>query len=224
MQYKEYPVWKMLSSFPFDAPNSIETFPDRLTRLGGWDPEQTQLIINEYKRFLFLCATKEYMIVPSKAIDMAWSIHMEYYPLSFRQLCQFIPVQNIRREKFYKSESDDDQWIFTHYMQTKVIYVETFFEKAPVSVWGMYEDEFEEHFNVIVNLGKDKTVSVDARIVCVFPFALGAALSWMLSHWIPVTIGALVMIIALVTHPVLNDNFRQTLDGKGFRAYLHRAG
>ncbi len=83
MQFKEYPAWKMIDAFLFDAPNSTEIFSHRLARYGNWTPEHTKLVIEEYKKFLFLCATKQFLIVPPKSVDLAWSLHMEYYPMSF---------------------------------------------------------------------------------------------------------------------------------------------
>ena len=42
MRFDKNPIWKQIDSFPYDAPNLIETFPVRLARKGKWTPSQVR--------------------------------------------------------------------------------------------------------------------------------------------------------------------------------------
>lgn len=219
MQYKEYPVWKFISNFPFDAPNAIETFPDRLARSGEWSTEHCHTVIEEYKKFLFLCATKEYQMVPPRSVDLAWSLHMEYYPTSWKSLQKFIPAKHIARSKiFNRSEPDDEELFFNHYLATKDCYIEIFGERPPVTVWGMYDEEFEKKTSIIV--GKDKPFTMDMRFAALLLVFTGSVITYFLNNPIPGILGIIGLIVFVLTSESLNLKFSKELEGKGFRGYI----
>ncbi|WP_127132198.1 hypothetical protein [Pseudoflavitalea rhizosphaerae] len=221
MQFKEYPAWQMIDNFPFNEPNSVETYYNRLARYGNWTEEQMQEIVEEYKKFLFLCATKPFLIVPPKIVDLAWSLHMEYYPMSFRDLYRIMPGHWIKRSRGEKGENDDPDWLFDHYLQSRKIYQETFGDRPPAWIWGMYENEFEEDYSTRIHLGKRIFFAIDARLHCLIIFITGFLLTIAFNHFVPVIAGILSALLFFVTNPALNKPINQVVDGKGYRGYLN---
>lgn len=107
---KDPELWQKIDAFKLDKENSEFTFSNRLTRDNKWNYEFSCRVINEYKRFMYLCCVGYGEITPSDSVDQAWHLHLTYTKSYWIQLCKQTlnrqihhnPTKggNIEREKY----------------------------------------------------------------------------------------------------------------------------
>ena len=70
------PLWQQLCAFVFDDPAMEPPFTCRLAEGQGWSEEFASRAVEEYRRFLYLAATRPGPLVPSEAVDKVWHLHL----------------------------------------------------------------------------------------------------------------------------------------------------
>lgn len=223
MNFNESPLWYLIIKFPFDATHPVETFPQRLARTGNWSPEYTLEVIEEYKRFLYLCATSKVVVAPPSAVDMAWTIHMDFYQEKFQALYEFIPQHKLHRKQFFVRKYSNQfwltgtDWFFKHYRLSEKHYLRIFGEWPPSNIWLREEKELHENRTTTVNLGNLLIFDIDVRFICIFLFVTGLFLSFGFSDPTPAVLGIIAAIVCYFKHPAMNRDYDQANDGKGYR-------
>lgn len=134
MRFDENPIWKQIENFRFDFENYNGKFPEKLARTGNWGPDFTREVVEEYKKFLFLAATEIFTIIPPPTVDLAWKIHSENYPSSWKSLCTHV-IQCKLKRKVPDSEDDIHSKIDSLYRETVIIYSNTFVTYPPADIW-----------------------------------------------------------------------------------------
>lgn len=81
-------LWTKLSRFNIDAGDELLTFERRLARENGWTPDYSRRVIEEYRRFVFLCCEAGHPCTPSDQVDQAWHLHLSYTCSYWEELCQ----------------------------------------------------------------------------------------------------------------------------------------
>lgn len=71
-------LWELIETHPMPANRSGVPFIDRLMHENRITRETAETAIEEYRKFMYLCATREDRNVPSKAVDLVWHLHMQY--------------------------------------------------------------------------------------------------------------------------------------------------
>ena len=84
----EAALWEKIKLFQFNEPGIDFSFEERLARENGWTKEYTRCVIDEYKRFIFLCCTSETGITPSDPVDQAWHLHLTFTRSYWIDLCK----------------------------------------------------------------------------------------------------------------------------------------
>ncbi len=70
------PLWPRLAAFVFDAPGAALPFTARLARDQGWTREHAARVVDEYRRFVYLCVRAGHPCTPSVDVDEAWHLHL----------------------------------------------------------------------------------------------------------------------------------------------------
>ena len=93
-------LWELISNHPMPADASGRSFPDQLMDEHGIRRETALTAIDEYRKFIYLCATREARNVPSKAVDLVWHQHMQHTRDYWDGLCAKIgkPLHQHRRQ------------------------------------------------------------------------------------------------------------------------------
>lgn len=164
MRFDENPIWKQIDKFPFDAPNLIETFPARLARKGKWTPEFTDEVIKEYKKFLFLIATAKCILIPPPAIDLAWKLHIDYYPKSWNEICGLALPLSLRRVVPDSDDNSMPKWDIAHYEHTLELYSQTFHSWPLIEIWPVPQEWFNPDIILPVKM-INRTLKFPARFV-----------------------------------------------------------
>jgi hypothetical protein len=76
-------LWYKIQQFEFDSQVVEYGFVTRLANENYWTKDFTEQAIVEYKKFMYLVVTSEFMVSPSEIVDTVWHQH-----LIFTQSCQ----------------------------------------------------------------------------------------------------------------------------------------
>lgn len=71
-------LWELISNHPMPADASGRSFPDQLMDEHRIRRDTALTAIDEYRKFIYLCATRAARNVPSKAVDLVWHQHMQH--------------------------------------------------------------------------------------------------------------------------------------------------
>lgn len=127
-------LWNKIKDFKFDLPGTTVMFAHKLARQNNWTPYFTEKVIEEYKKFIFLCCISSSGASPSHAVDVAWHLHLTYTQSYWQDLCKNIlakelhhypskggPEEKLKHEKWYK--------------ETLLLYEETFAVAPDPDIW-----------------------------------------------------------------------------------------
>ena len=135
-----------------EIPNADLTIFGPLRRL-GWMPNQSWLVLREYKRFLTLLMRNEQPIVPPHLVDTVWRLH-HCYPSSYGKFCRSVldriaadhpedlekmerTMQSVARRLFehdLETSSDASKYADQH-RATVGFYLEVF-GLPPLNIWS----------------------------------------------------------------------------------------
>lgn len=139
-------LWNKILVYDLDQPVSSYCFSVRLADENFWTRNFTQKAILEYKKFMYLAATSEFMVSPSPIIDKVWHEHL-MFSKSYQSFCgllgkniQHVP-STLDPDEFEKFKSAKER--------TRKLYTNTFGE-APEDIWT-YESMYDS-----LNLPKAK--------------------------------------------------------------------
>lgn len=85
-------LWSKVSAFDLDNPPSEYGFSTRLSDENYWTNQFTEDAILEYKKFMYLAATSEFMVSPSEIIDTVWHQHL-IFTQSYQDFCDILGKQ-----------------------------------------------------------------------------------------------------------------------------------
>jgi len=127
-------LWDKILGFEFDEPGTVLTFAARLARENGWNNSYTQRVIDEYKKFIFLCCTSTTQVTPSDPVDQAWHLHLTYTRSYWNTLCRDTLGREIHHNptKGGKAEQQKFDGLYT---SLKEIYKEQFGIMPPQDIW-----------------------------------------------------------------------------------------
>lgn len=131
-------LWNKVLVYDLDQPVSSYCFSIRLADENFWTRNFTQKAILEYKKFMYLAATSEFMVSPSPIIDKVWHEHL-MFSKSYQSFCDLLG-KNIQH---VPSTLDPAQYqkFRSARERTKKLYLSTFGE-APEDIWS-YESMYD---------------------------------------------------------------------------------
>ena len=82
-------LWQSILGFNFDDADGDYCFSVRLAQEQGWTTHFTEQAILEYRRFMYLAATENFMVSPSAIVDEVWHLHL-LFTTSYQQFCRLL--------------------------------------------------------------------------------------------------------------------------------------
>ncbi|GAA4396716.1 hypothetical protein GCM10023187_05160 [Nibrella viscosa] len=131
-------LWTRIVAFDLDQPLSEYGFSTRLAHENCWTQAFTATAILEYKKFMYLAATTDFMVSPSEIVDTVWHQHL-IFTQSYTEFCGLLgrTIQHIP-----STHNRDDYERFRQAKErTAELYARTFGEQ-PKAIWdyaGMFE-------------------------------------------------------------------------------------
>lgn len=127
-------LWKRIQDFQLDEPGAAIKFSDKLAAQQKWTASYTKRVIEEYRRFLFLCCVAPKGASPSKAVDEAWHLHLTYTQSYWIQLCKETLGKDIHHFPS-KGGTQENHKHDTWYKETLSFYRIAFGTAAPKDIW-----------------------------------------------------------------------------------------
>lgn len=134
-------LWTRLAGFNIDSGGELLTFERRLARENGWSPGYSRRVVEEYKRFVFLCCEAGHPCTPSDQVDQAWHLHLTYTRSYWEELCQKVlqrPLHHHPTQGGAKEGAKFNDW----YARTLESYERLFGQKAPADIWPPSAERF----------------------------------------------------------------------------------
>jgi len=128
------PLWNKIQRFEFDDPNATITFSKKLADQQRWSATYTQRVIEEYRRFIFLCCISPSGASPSKAVDEAWHLHLTYTQSYWNAFCKNTLGKDIHHYPSSGGEQEDHKHT-SWYAETLSLYASVFYAPPPIDIW-----------------------------------------------------------------------------------------
>ena len=127
-------LWQKIQDFQLDDPDASFTFSARLARENGWTSEYTERVIDEYRKFIFLCCVSLTPITPSDAVDQAWHLHLTYTISYWQHLCKYTLNKEIHHNPTKGGKAERKKFN-SNYTGLQEIYFSTFGFSPPQDIW-----------------------------------------------------------------------------------------
>lgn len=146
-------LWDKLERFGFDSERTQLTFAKRLARENGWSHYYTGRVIEEYKKFIFLCCVSPTPVTPSDTVDQAWHLHLTYTRSYWEDLCENTLGRKIHHNPT-KGGTSEQQKFEGCYTSVKELYIQKFSHQPPGDIWQDNKERFSEINFQRVNLNR----------------------------------------------------------------------
>ena len=134
MTNRELELWNKIEEFQFDKPNVRLTFAKRLAKENGISEQFANEIVDEYRKFIFLCCVSKQQMSPSHFVDLAWHLHLTYTKSYWLELCKNTIGRDLHHEPTEGGKEEDEKFK-TLYKNTLDLYEPYFLSKPPEKVW-----------------------------------------------------------------------------------------
>jgi uncharacterized protein (TIGR04222 family) len=127
-------LWSAIQQFPLNDPDAEITFSRKLSAKQNWSPSYTEQVIEEYRKFLFLCCISPNGASPSQAVDEAWHLHLTYTKSYWIDLCKNTLNKDIHHHPSGGGDVEDHRhrdW----YKETLGLYQSVFESPPPNDIW-----------------------------------------------------------------------------------------
>ncbi|WP_186458826.1 glycine-rich domain-containing protein [Mucilaginibacter achroorhodeus] len=153
MNAQERALWDKLQAFEIDDPEVDFKFSARLARENGWNIPFSLRVIEEYKKFIFLCCVTKHGVTPSDPVDQAWHLHLTFTWSYWTDLCKNTLGQEVHHNptKGGKQEANKFNGFYT---STHQLYKDKFGHEPPADIWQDNHTRFSDVNFQRVNLGK----------------------------------------------------------------------
>lgn len=153
MEAQEKELWARLQSFEIDDPAADFKFSARLARENGWTIPYSLRVVEEYKKFIFLCCVTKQGVTPSDPVDQAWHLHLTFTRSYWTDLCKNTLGQEIHHNptKGGKQEANKFDGFYT---STHQLYKDKFGHEPPADIWQDNHTRFSDIDFQRVNVGK----------------------------------------------------------------------
>jgi hypothetical protein len=127
-------LWKKIREFPLNEPGAATTFSHKLQEQQEWSASYTERVIEEYRKFIFLCTVAPKGASPSKAVDEAWHLHLTYTKSYWIDLCKNTLGRDLHHHPS-KGGNDEDHKHEEWYKETLAFYRQAFGTEPPSDIW-----------------------------------------------------------------------------------------
>lgn len=147
MNDEQRALWSKILLLEIDINDASFPFSARLARDNNWNIVFAKRVIQEYKKFLFLCCQAGHAVTPSDEVDQAWHLHLVYTRSYWNDLCR----DTLGRPLHHGPTKGGDQErakFKSNYANTLDSYRRLFDAEPPVDIWPPEGKRFGEiHFS-----------------------------------------------------------------------------
>ena len=134
-------LWSKILAFDIDEGAAELTFAKRLARENGWAVAYAERVVEEYKRFVFLCFAAGHKCTPSDQVDQAWHLHIIYTESYWTRMCDEVLGRPLHHSPTKGGRTEGEKFA-DWYEKTKASYRELFGEEPPADIWPASDARF----------------------------------------------------------------------------------
>jgi hypothetical protein len=150
MTQAEKQLWSRILAFQLDDNNAALPFSVRLARESGWERKYTLRVIEEYKKFVFLCCVSPVPVTPSDPVDQAWHLHLTYTKSYWIELCRNTIGKDLHHNPTKGGPAETAKFT-TCYTHLNSIYRDKFRQEPPQDIWHSDEIRFSQQYFKRIN-------------------------------------------------------------------------
>lgn len=179
--FADDPLWQEIQSVRLDREDAALPFSARLARENGWPRAYALLVIEEYRRFLYLMCRAGHPVTPSVEVDQAWHLHLLYTESYWQDLAPRLPVAPHHGPT--RGGGKEDEKFTDWYGKTLQSYQRLFGMAPPSHIWPPASLRFapDQRF-VFIDAGRHYVISKASLHRIGIPLGLLALLTigWLL--------------------------------------------
>lgn len=131
---KRAELWQRITAFELDDPDARYPFSARLAQENSWTRAYALRVIDEYKRFVYLCMIAPSPPCPSEQVDEAWHLHLTYTRSYWQEFCEQALERPLHHEPTRGGSSEHAKHVAL-YEQTLAEYRRVFQSEPPADIW-----------------------------------------------------------------------------------------
>jgi hypothetical protein len=202
MTTPELTLWNKIKHFQLDEPQVDFKFSDRLARENGWSIAYSLRVIEEYKKFIFLCCITDSGVTPSDPVDQAWHLHLTFTKSYWIDLCKNTLEKEIHHNPTKGGEKEAAKFN-EFYTGTRNIYVEKFGVQQPIDIWQPNKTRFSDINFQRINLKRYWLIKKPGRflqyqIIVAVIALIGICSIQATSNYLPIIVIAVVFISIVI--------------------------
>ena len=128
-------IWDHLTARFGKTSPSEKAFAGKIARKHGWKMPFAARALQEYKKFLFLGVTADFLVTPSKIIDIVWHEHL-LFSKAYRDFCSEIIEQPFDHYPELLPVEEQTVRYNAQYIETTALYRKEFGLEPPEDIWG----------------------------------------------------------------------------------------
>ncbi|MBD1364950.1 hypothetical protein IDJ77_14100 [Mucilaginibacter sp. ZT4R22] len=153
MTKEEITLWQKIEAFRLDDPDAGFQFSARLARENGWSHGYTLRVIEEYKKFIFMCCITETGVTPSDPVDQVWHLHLTFTRSYWVDLCRDTIGKEIHHNPT-KGGAQEAKKFDRFYTSSQTLYIDKFGMAPPEDIWHNNQQRFSDIDFQRVNVGR----------------------------------------------------------------------
>ena len=126
-------LWNRIAAHQFDAATSSAPFSVKPAQAEGWSKAYTNMVIAEYRKFVYLTQVSDTQVTPSQAVDRAWHMHLTFTCDYWEVFCPQVLGQPLHHEPC-AGEGEMPRYR-AQFVATKALYLREFGGPPPIAVW-----------------------------------------------------------------------------------------
>lgn len=141
MNQTQLALWNQLEAFNIGTGSEPFSFTKRLAAENGWSVAYADRVLQEYRKFLFLCMESGHVCTPSVQVDEAWHLHLTYTRSYWDDLCANVLPRPLHHDPT-TGGNQQASYFRERYLQTLETYESYFGAPAPRDIWPSVDERF----------------------------------------------------------------------------------
>ncbi len=129
-------LWSHITEVFGGTNGSTRAFANKLTRKLGWTTGFARRAIAEYKKFVYLGVTSDFIVTPSKVIDQVWHEHL-LFTQAYASFCRQVLWTEFNHHPELVPTDEQTGAFRAQYQATLDRYRREFNAEPPEDIWGV---------------------------------------------------------------------------------------
>lgn len=134
---------------------SVRAFANKIMKKHNLPMAFVFQAIEEYKKFIYLGVISDFVVTPSKYIDIIWHEHI-LFSKGYREFCRDVINYQFDHQPELVATEDQTELFTAQYLETMELYRKEFGMEPPENIWGIPKFDKENLTTVKKSVSKKK--------------------------------------------------------------------